>query len=52
MVTGPEGKEIYTDNYGRVKVQFHWDRYGKKQSDHEERRIDFSHWREDQRNRH
>jgi type VI secretion system secreted protein VgrG len=30
MVTGPEGEEIYTDNYGRVKVQFHWDRYGKK----------------------
>jgi type VI secretion system secreted protein VgrG len=29
MVTGPEGQEIYTDQYGRVKVQFHWDRYGK-----------------------
>ncbi len=30
MVVGPGGDEIYTDKYGRVKVQFHWDRYGKK----------------------
>jgi type VI secretion system secreted protein VgrG len=29
-VVGPPGEEIYTDKYGRVKVQFHWDRYGKK----------------------
>ncbi len=29
-VTGPKGEEIYTDKYGRVKVQFHWDREGKK----------------------
>ncbi len=28
MVVGPKGEEIYTDQYGRVKVQFHWDRYG------------------------
>ena len=28
VVTGPPGEEIYTDAYGRVKVQFHWDRYG------------------------
>ncbi len=28
MVVGPSGEEIYTDNFGRVKVQFHWDRYG------------------------
>lgn len=28
IVVGPEGDEIYTDKYGRVKVQFHWDRYG------------------------
>jgi len=28
FVTGPPGEEIYTDSYGRVKVQFHWDRYG------------------------
>ena len=26
MVVGPAGDEIYTDKYGRVKVQFHWDR--------------------------
>lgn len=30
MVVGPSGEEIYTDEYGRVKVQFHWDRKGKK----------------------
>ena len=30
VVVGPAGEEIYTDKYGRVKVQFHWDRYGKK----------------------
>ena len=29
MVVGPKGEEIYTDEFGRVKVQFHWDRYGK-----------------------
>ncbi len=29
IVVGPGGDEIYTDEYGRVKVQFHWDRYGK-----------------------
>ncbi|GAA0404396.1 type VI secretion system spike protein VgrG1b [Cocleimonas flava] len=28
IVVGPSGEEIYTDEYGRVKVQFHWDRYG------------------------
>ena len=28
VVVGPPGEEIYTDEYGRVKVQFHWDRYG------------------------
>jgi type VI secretion system secreted protein VgrG len=27
---GPAGDQIYTDKFGRVKVQFHWDRYGKK----------------------
>ena len=26
IVTGPENEEIWTDKYGRVKVQFHWDR--------------------------
>ncbi len=29
-VVGPENEEIYVDEYGRVKVQFHWDRLGKK----------------------
>ncbi|MBX7169752.1 MAG: type VI secretion system tip protein VgrG [Pyrinomonadaceae bacterium] len=28
-VVGPAGEEIFTDKYGRVKVQFHWDREGK-----------------------
>ena len=30
VVTGPGGEEIFTDKYGRIKVQFHWDRQGKK----------------------
>jgi type VI secretion system secreted protein VgrG len=29
-VVGPSGQEIFTDKYARVKVQFHWDRVGKK----------------------
>ena len=29
MVVGPKGKEIHTDEHGRVRVQFHWDREGK-----------------------
>ena len=29
IVVGPSGEEIYTDKYGRVKVQFPWDRKGK-----------------------
>lgn len=33
MVVGPAGEEIFTDKYGRVKVQFHWDRQGKKDAD-------------------
>jgi type VI secretion system secreted protein VgrG len=28
VVVGPPGEEIFTDKYGRVKVQFHWDRQG------------------------
>lgn len=27
-VVGPAGEEIHADKYGRVKVQFHWDRLG------------------------
>jgi len=30
IVVGSAGEEIYTDKYGRVKVQFHWDREGKR----------------------
>lgn len=30
VVVGPNGKEIWTDKYGRIKVQFFWDRLGKK----------------------
>ncbi len=29
-VVGPGGEEIFTDEYARVKVQFHWDRLGKR----------------------
>jgi type VI secretion system secreted protein VgrG len=28
VVCGVPGEEIYVDNYGRIKVQFHWDRFG------------------------
>jgi len=30
MVVGPAGEEIHTDNHGRIKIQFHWDRLGKQ----------------------
>jgi type VI secretion system secreted protein VgrG len=30
VVTGKKGEEIWTDKYGRIRVQFHWDRLGKK----------------------
>jgi type VI secretion system secreted protein VgrG len=29
VVVGPSGEEIHTDEFGRVKVHFHWDREGK-----------------------
>ncbi|SDG68253.1 type VI secretion system Vgr family protein [Paraburkholderia phenazinium] len=29
-VVGPRGQEVYTDELGRVKVQFHWDRIGQR----------------------
>jgi type VI secretion system secreted protein VgrG len=32
-VVGPAGEEIFVDKYGRVKVQFHWDREGKLNAD-------------------
>jgi type VI secretion system secreted protein VgrG len=28
VVVGKEGEEIWVDRYGRVKIQFHWDREG------------------------
>jgi type VI secretion system secreted protein VgrG len=33
VVVGPAGEEIFCDKYGRVKVQFHWDRQGKNDAD-------------------
>ncbi len=29
VVVGKDGEEIWTEKHGRVKLQFHWDRYGK-----------------------
>ena len=33
VVVGPSGQELFTDKYGRVKVQFPWDRLGKNDAD-------------------
>ncbi len=33
VVVGPSGEEIHVDEWGRVKVQFHWDRQGKLDDD-------------------
>jgi type VI secretion system secreted protein VgrG len=30
LVVGPAGEEIYTDEHGRIRVQFHWDRHGRR----------------------
>lgn len=30
IVTGPPGEDVYSDEHGRVKVQFHWDRTGQR----------------------
>lgn len=30
IVVGPGGQPIYTDKLGRIKIQFHWDRQGKR----------------------
>src|SRR6202158_999086 len=32
-VVGPPGEDVFVDKYGRIKVQFHWDREGKKDPD-------------------
>ncbi len=33
VVVGPPGEELFVDKYGRVKVQFHWDREGQANAD-------------------
>jgi type VI secretion system secreted protein VgrG len=33
VVVGPAGEDIFPDKYGRVKVQFHWDREGKNDAE-------------------
>ncbi len=43
VVVGPEGEEIYTDRYGRVKVRFHWDR-GEQLARDERKQSDASCW--------
>lgn len=30
VVVGKSGEEVWTDKFGRIKVQFHWDQVGKK----------------------
>ncbi len=44
VVTGPLGEEIHTDKYGRIKVQFHWDRYGAKDENSSAWMRVASHW--------
>lgn len=33
VVVGKDGEEIWTEKHGRVKLQFHWDRYGESDED-------------------
>jgi type VI secretion system secreted protein VgrG len=33
VVVGWEGQEIFLDKFGRIKVQFHWDRHGRRNAD-------------------
>lgn len=33
IVVGPKNEEVYTDKFGRIKVQFHWDRDGQFNED-------------------
>jgi type VI secretion system secreted protein VgrG len=44
VVVGPQGHEVHTDAYGRVKVLFHWDRRGKQQQADAEGRACTSCW--------
>ncbi len=30
VVVGKKGEEVWVDEHGRIKVQFHWDKYGEK----------------------
>jgi type VI secretion system secreted protein VgrG len=39
VVVGPPGSEINTDKFGRVQVQFFWDRYGTRSQGKEEKPI-------------
>lgn len=32
-VVGPSGEEIYTEEHGRIKVRFHWDRHSKDETE-------------------
>lgn len=43
-VVGPEGEEIHVDKYGRVRVQFHWDRQGSENGQPKLHGADSSCW--------
>jgi type VI secretion system secreted protein VgrG len=40
--SGAAGEEILTDKYGRVKVQFHWDRAGPHNASEEQGKLKYS----------